>query len=188
MDWIFNHPQVLILLGAAVVYWINQWKKAREEEKEAQTRAQTVKPAASLSPVQTAEAERVRRIQAEIRRKIQERASGRPPALPPEPAPALLKPEDLVAELEQEDSTEPEEGVDAGVLQRQQELAAKMRELEEVRRQAGQRRAERFAEATTASLEETASRGSLLADLRDTDSVRRAIVLREVLGTPVGLR
>ena len=34
----------------------------------------------------------------------------------------------------------------------------------------------------------TGSRGDLLADLRDPASLRRAFVLREVLGTPVGLR
>lgn len=34
----------------------------------------------------------------------------------------------------------------------------------------------------------TAARGSLLADLREPGSLRRAWVLREVLGAPVALR
>lgn len=173
MDWIFEHPQVLILLGGAIFYWISQWKRAREEEKEAQTERSAV-PAPSTDP----EAERVRRIQEEIRRKIQQRAGGGtgrvPPPLPvPQPAPQVVP--------AVEETTEPEPGVDPAVLERQQQLAAKMAELEEVRRRAGQRKAERFAETTTAALEDSAARGSLLADLQDPASARRAMVLREVL-------
>ena len=183
MDWIFDHPQVLILLGGAVIYWFNQWKKAREEAQEAQSRTATPPTASAAKP--DAEAERVRRIQEEIRRKIQQRSgggAGRPPPLRPAAQPVTPVPAATVK------TTQPEEGGDQAVLQRQRELAAKVLELEAIRRETGQGRAAIFAETTTASLEDSAVRGSLLAELRDTSSVRRAVVLREVLGTPVGLR
>jgi hypothetical protein len=75
------------------------------------------------------------------------------------------------------------------MLERQQQLAAKLRELKEQRRE-HDCPSEVFAEKTALAMSAsgTAVRGSLLADLRDPTSVRRAIVLREVLGTPVGLR
>ena len=44
------------------------------------------------------------------------------------------------------------------------------------------------AEAAAATASARAHRGGLAEELRDAASARRAIILREVLGTPVGLR
>ncbi len=77
-------------------------------------------------------------------------------------------------------------------LERQQELAEQIKTLEEARALAKRRAAQVTAfEAATAGTEtgmRHAARGRALDDLRDPESLRRAIVLREVLGTPVGLR
>jgi hypothetical protein len=67
-----------------------------------------------------------------------------------------------------------------------------MRALEEARAMA-QRRAAHVADNKKADAESeqgilTESRARTLEDLRDPQALRRAFVLREVLGTPVGLR
>lgn len=77
-------------------------------------------------------------------------------------------------------------------LERQQKLADELRSLEETRvlvqRRAAHITADNAAEAASDRGLLTASRAKLLADLRDAGSLRRAFVLREVLGPPVGLR
>jgi hypothetical protein len=78
------------------------------------------------------------------------------------------------------------------VLVRQQHLADQMRALETARTTVQRRAVQVSADVKTASLTRTAllteDRAVLLEDLRDPASLRRAFVLREVLGTPVGLR
>lgn len=142
-------------------------------------------PRASEDPAQV---DRTRRIQEEIRRKIAER---RGQLMPPvvETAEPTGEPPVMILEA----PAEPDDGqATVLVLERQRQLAEQMRALEEARL-AEQRRA-----ATALSFRQTAAesqaellagaRDQLLADLGDADGLRRAIVLREVLGTPVGLR
>ena len=80
----------------------------------------------------------------------------------------------------------------AAVLERQQQLADQMRALEAARVLEQRRAVQVTAALKTESESErgmlVGSRGGLLADLRDPSSLRRAFVLREVLGPPVGLR
>ena len=64
-----------------------------------------------------------------------------------------------------------------------------MRELEAARKAAQRKAAAVAAQAVAfAPAATTERRGDLLADLRGAGNLRRAIVLREVLGPPVGLR
>lgn len=161
---------------------------------------------------------RNREIQEEIRRKIAERRAGRspapevreaepqegpaPPVLPPRDPTALPVPEPLRRMLEQlEKKAQPAPPVPppamamqrrGAELERQERLAEEIRSLEETR-VLTQRRAKAVAAAKADHLRSetglrTAARGKLLDDLRDPESLRRAFVLREVLGPPVGLR
>jgi hypothetical protein len=57
-----------------------------------------------------------------------------------------------------------------------------------VQRRAEHRAADRAAEAESEPALRVAARDHVLADLADPQSLRRAFVLREVLGPPVGLR
>jgi len=81
---------------------------------------------------------------------------------------------------------------DAAVLERQQQIANQIRALETARMSERRRATQVTADLQTESESErgmlTASRGGLLADLREPASLRRAFVLREVLGPPLGLR
>ncbi|MDR0353812.1 MAG: hypothetical protein LBI02_10890 [Opitutaceae bacterium] len=198
-------------------------KKAREERRRASGRA-----AERPSPERGADekpahpfdeddeefemAERTRRIQEEIRRKILERMSGRqeaeawppaPPVPPPAPqpsappvprsAPAMPPPLPRVKEEKAKRDTAP--AFDWAETERQQKLAEQMRELEEQRKIA-ERRAKAFATAAppvpsgagagTGRLMRDRIRNTVSDDLRAPGTLRRAIVLREVLGPPVG--
>lgn len=158
--------------------------------------------------------ERVRRIQEEIRRKIAERrGQGAPPPVPPpeprnlgdllgdpfrpvfqETPPPLPKP---VARAEPVPApVEVDAYADEAALERQQALAEQMRQLEERRREAV--RAAAHARGAGAAAGSSAARaaesvapavgGGLVGEFRDPRALRRAIVWREVLGEPVGLR
>ena len=130
--------------------------------------------------------ERTRRVQDEIRRKIAERRGlARPPVA------ESVQPYETPPVMVQESPVQPALTTEA-VLERQQQLADQMRALE-LARLGQQRRAAavvslREAMGKTEAGQLVGSRGELLADLRAPGSLRRAIVLREVLGSPVGLR
>ena len=193
MDWIFDHLRLIIIVGGAIAYWLNQRQKAKQGEEASRTNA-PAKPVAQVDD----EAERIRRIQEEIRRKIQERMGGvarSKPSQVTQPAVKAVPPPiqrqqpktDVYAETQM--AAEQQVMADQAVLEQQQLLALKLRELQEQRRE-HDRPAEVFAEKTAQAMAAsgTAVRGSLLADLRTPTAIRRAVVLREVLGTPVGLR
>ncbi|MFT3784020.1 MAG: hypothetical protein QM790_18565 [Nibricoccus sp.] len=200
MDWLGEHLRLIALVGSAIAYWYFQRKKAKEAEEASET-GMSEQPRAEQSTPPTRiddDSERVRRIQEEIRRKILERAGGQTPRRepvpatpavnpPPMPSPAKAEPDETNA-YRQEVQEERTTSIDDALLERQRELAEKFRELEDKRRQvAGM--AESFREKK--SLPPTVSDGrnrSLIEGLRDPAEVRKAIVLREVLGTPVGLR
>ena len=81
---------------------------------------------------------------------------------------------------------------DAEVLERQRALEEQMRELaakrEHVKRRAAEAAAISGETVSGASVAGAQSGGSLLTDLREAKNLRRAVILREVLGTPVGMR
>lgn len=159
------------------------------------------------------QAERVRRIQEEIRRKIAERrgqASSAPvevPPLPPrlpgrpvfqeEPLPPTWRPEPPRPAAPPPLTPSPYD--DSEALERQRRLEEQMAELEQKRREA-KRAAQAFAESgETPESAHEASRGhetspgahtarGLTAELRNPQALRRAMVMREVLGPPVALR
>ncbi len=133
-------------------------------------------------------AERTRRIQEEIRRKIAERR-GLTVAPADAPVGPRMEPPVIFAEEREDPSVT---AATNAVLERQQQLANQMRALEQARAMEQRRAAQVTVAIRTESESErgllTGSRSNLLADLRDPASLRRAFVLREVLGTPVGLR
>lgn len=77
-------------------------------------------------------------------------------------------------------------------LERQQRIAEELKAAEEsrlsARRRAAHLAAAREAESQSEPALRVAAHDRLLTELRDVHSIRRAIVLREVLGTPVGMR
>lgn len=211
MNWVFDNIRLIIFVVIAISVVRKAWAFWKRIEGDAEHRASKRQPAANYDPE---EARRVRDIQEEIRRKIAERRGGaqptssapvqpakeNPPYLPPTRTPPLdpfggpMK--KVLVELERRLAPPPvvPESRQAHVaqLERQEQLAEQMRVLEEARvaaeRRAAQARVARETESESERGMLTASRGSLLTELHDPRSLRRAFVLREVLSPPVALR
>ncbi len=158
---------------------------------------------------ETEEGRRVREIQERLRRTIAERRSQGgadpepaspfelPPVMRPEPvappAREILRPQTSFDHTEAPVPVANREiEMRNAEMARQEGLAEELRRLNE-NRELSRRRAAHVAEdAVALSRSETgrrtASRAHLLSDLRRPEDLRRAIVLREVLGPPVALR
>lgn len=193
MRWIFENPQILILIAGAVAYWLNERRKLKETKQEMEQEL-------NHEPSDDEMAERTRRIQDEIRRKIEERqGTARPPDLPrpelarrtPPPMPATgpaLAPAAPVVVIA-------EAGTGAAELERvmeqQRHYADQLRALESLSRTAptpvNVAAASAFAAEPAASVSARQGLG-LLEALRDRDGLRRAILLREILGPAKGLQ
>jgi len=192
IDWIFKHPVLIFLIIAGVSSLLKKLKPQLNEEKPA--------PPADPRTVQSDfdEIERTRRIQEEIRRKIAERRGQvAPPPVPMQESEPMY-PSPRWSETVEERSPykiEPPplvetERVDP-VLERQRELAEQLAALKTARNVEGNRvswaiskPAETEAQAATARADDIYG----LRELRTARSLRKAIILREVLGPPVALR
>lgn len=185
MRWLFDNPQILILIAGAIAYWINQRRKEKtEREMEAEL---------SREPTADEMLERTRRIQEEIRRKIAERrGEGAPPPLPQTPPP-------LVAEQPMREAPKPVVVTARempGPAELEQVLDAQRRYAEQIERLAAEERAAgaRAQTVRDSYAQPAAPRASMRADTPllgrglDRAALRRAIVLREVLGAPKALQ
>jgi hypothetical protein len=210
MEWISEHLlQIVIALAAAIAAFLNNRKKDKDGEPadyDGDGIPDNRKGRFETSQMELDEAERTRRLQEEIRRKIAERRSGQtPPAVAPRPV-AKPVPEVIQRRFENRGETPPppqqerrrisaaaQAERDAEVLERQRAMEEQLRLLDarraETRRVAAEAAAPRSAEAAyRTKVSGTASGPALLADLRSPGGARRAWILREVLDTPVGLR
>lgn len=188
MDWALDHLQMLFVIAVAVVAILQKFKRARPGAADAGPSAED-----------TEQAERTRRIQEEIRRRIMERrglAPGPPPdsATSEEPPPFSTAPP-MIEEVRPFDASPPFEQVMAAPavtdntqeLERQRQMLAQLRELEAAR----QGQADLIPASTAGAVTAAADAGRtnrLLAELRQPAGLRRAVLLREILGPPVGLR
>jgi hypothetical protein len=233
VSWILNHIGFLVFLFVAISIVRKIRGALKRAEEDASRRDSTPRRIANVDPD---EADRVRKIQEEIRRKIAERRGGVAPPIAPTPAaeerPPLLRPEPassnptpfdpmgsplkrVLTELERMSQQRDQEAArareaaqtrvraqtearaqaaaqaEADVqLERQRRLANQLNSMEASRKES------LAAEDTTTGAMELdqppkaaeVARDELLADLRDPQGLRRAFVLREILGAPVGLR
>lgn len=193
MDWI----QILFVVAGVIAYWLNQ--RAREKEEAANQANDDASDRRDLAPASRdgtdpEQDDRTRRIQEEIRRKIAERrGQAAPPPMPVEErgepvfrAPVVPPPPVRHVEVPAYD--------DSAALDRQRKLAVQMERLEAQRRETrrlaerAQANARSAASAAVASLRSRDALPALAAELRDPRALRRAVMLREVLDTPVALR
>ena len=223
MRWILENIQVVIVIAGAIAYWLNQRQRIKQGLPPVDEDGQPlpVNRPKQASFEESDDAERTRRIQEEIRRKIAERrsesgsASAPPPPLVTIPAPVRREAtpppvfQDPVQEMMKElqrrfvpvpetpaPATLPNESAQAAgereTLTRQRELEEKLQVLEARQRTAQQRVAEiKATDAAAATSRESAGQVAAdrwLTELRDPQTARHAIVQREIIGTPVGLR
>ncbi|HEY0968736.1 MAG TPA: hypothetical protein VGD88_15195 [Opitutaceae bacterium] len=199
MDLILDNLQLILVIAGSIAYWLNQRKREQRgeaadyDEDGIPENRPTVAPNADAME----EEQRTRRIQEEIRRKIQERRAGGAPAAPVEPpplreeAPAYEAPVEEPSWREQAPRAPQPPPLDDGVLARQRALQEQLQALAERRaalEAARSRASAPVLAAATATHARPSKSAALLRDLRDPESTRRAIVLREVLGPPVALR
>lgn len=188
MDWLLDHPQVLVVVAIAIAALFQKLKQARSQE------------AAGRSPATDPEdAERTRRIQEEIRRRIRERR-GLAPAAPPAPVTAENEPEfpappPMIEEVRPIVVKPPPLPVadaaatsgHAAEYERQQQMLQQLRALKATR-QASAAAAPAAAPPAPVGAAVAAPVSQLPTDLRNPAGLRRAIVLREILGPPLGMR
>lgn len=211
MDWVLEHLQVLFLIAVAVVAILQKLKTPGS------TGAGRAPP--GMDPEQ---AERTRRIQEEIRRRIMERRGLTPAAAPepelaeeepapfPEAPPMIEEVRPIVVppppDLPEEELVAAEEPMSES--SRQEQVLRQFRELqaahaagrdsvsteqnsdssrqEQVVLQFRELQAAQAAGRVSAPVRRSVNLQSL--DLRNPASLRRAVVLREILGPPVGMR
>jgi hypothetical protein len=194
MKWILDHIQFVVVLATAIAWWLNQRRQAKDAGEEAPP------PERAFDDPELAE--RTRRIREEIQRKIEQRARGHlPPAAGEEAAPPELPPilrkiiaETAPAPVAPRPAPPARPAVRAAaqrqaeILEQQAALAERLREARRMK-QAAQRRAA-FERTTTDAVAaaRAESRATVIEDLRDPAALRRAFVLREILGPPVALR
>lgn len=136
-------------------------------------------------------AERTRKIREEIQRKIEQRTRGYaevPPPVSEAMAPPPVIREVSVSRAPAHASSRPEAQRQAEILEEQATLMEKLREAEFMKA-AGKKRADfEVATADHSTEIQVATRSTVLDDLRSPAALRRAFILREVLGPPVALR
>jgi len=223
VDWILDHLQFIIAFAGVVAYWLNQRRREKAGEEadydgDGIPENRPVRKKLDPNELDPEEAERARRIQDEIRRKILERRSGNAPIEEPPPLMSPARPatrpvwaepteaprpaaggpmaETLRRMIEQVSDPEAEAraaAAEQAARDRQRLLQEQLAAVEEQ----GRVEMERAAAARRAHvvlIEERAAtisrRGSsvLLEALRDSKGLRQAVVVREILGTPAGLR
>lgn len=200
MRWILENIQLIIVIAGAVAWWLNQ--RAREEagqeaDFDGDGTPEAPRERGFEDPVL---AERTRKIRDEIQRKIEDRRRGEegytmPAPRSEEPAPAnygipVDEPPPLVREVavaHAVSSSLAEARRRAEILEQQATLAERLKEAEQMKASAARRASY---DAVVAKQRGTANiaRAALMNDLKDADGLRRAFVLREVLGPPVSLR
>ncbi len=205
VNWLLGNREVLAILFVAVA-WLAQ-KLGISKDRKA---VRSADPKGSEGDAD--EAERTRRVQEEIRRKIAERRAGAPPVLPSsryggEPAPPVVAPRPVApapvpwadvfersGEPRAEELPTRDKDLEA-VLARQRGLGEKMRQLESASSAASAEAGGYSAGGAAAMLAQLEPAMPVfpppspwLSELRERQGARRAIVLREILGPPVALR
>ena len=206
MNWVLEHLQLIIGAAAAIAYVLNKRRSAGQEQQE--------QPRDPRGEHPSEQAERTRRVQEEIRRKIAERRGlsteqveqrspreqvpplMRPPHFPPiDPfggpmRRVVRKLEEAAAKIE-ERIEDPQEAARKSELDRQAKLAEKLRELELSRVAEERRAAELILESRRRQLDSRVvpvAIDEVRHRLRDPRELRRAVILREILGPPVAMR
>ena len=188
MNWLLDHFQLLIAAAGAVAWWLKQ-------RKEAQTEAEKGPAPHREATVEDPElAERTRRIREEIQRKIEERAKTysqpastvRPTEQPPILREALARRAEPPP-LSRAAASHLEAQRTAEILEQQATIAEQLRQAQEMKA-AALRRMQFENQVSSGDQAATVARGALGDDLRNPDALRRAFILREIIGPPIALR
>lgn len=181
MEWILNHLQFVLAVAGALAYWLNERRKADSEE--------APPPHVSKTFEDPELAERTRKIREEIQRKIDQRARGyAQPPVPVNPAETEVSPPIIREVAVVRSSSRADVQRQAEILEEQAALMERLQEAEAMK--AGAQKRVAFEEATADHRQEllAQTRSTVVQDLRSADALRRAFIMKEILGPPVALR
>ena len=162
MQWIFDNFQIVAIVAIVLGSFVKQFLEAKAEERRAREEMERNPPDEVFGPDEEWETVPV--------------PTAPPPLVKRASPPPLVQPPPLRRDLEAEEA----------VLKRQAEMQERLRLAREAKEARAREAAASAKPAGTSarSVSKTGLRGAL-ADRAET---RRAIVLREILGPPVGLR
>jgi hypothetical protein len=186
MDWVFDHLRLLIGAAGVVAWWLNQRRLAKANPPEPHKSATFNDPEL---------AERTRRIREDIQRKIEERARAYTRTETPAARTETIAPPPIIREVAGRRSdpaasaraSRAEAVRTAEILEQQAALADRLREAKQMKEAAAQR-IQFENQLTSAGPSTSIAAMEYAEDLRDPKSLRRAFLLREIIGPPVALR
>jgi hypothetical protein len=197
LEWMLEHPQFVIILAGSFAYWLSERRKAKQRKlEEQQGEGQQSAPEQPVSDVD----EQLRRIQEDIRRRIAERQNpkpqpteSQPPPIPMAPAAPSAPPPLVEAAPSAEEAPGPLAILRALAEQkRRAEENERLAEAERERAEAllAEQALRRARQSIAITNSEPAFDGAAVfrTALHNRESVRRAIVLGELLGPPKALR
>ncbi len=196
MKWILDNLWTLIIIAGVLAQLI----QAVKGKKEGENAPEAPPPIAEFEDAEMEE--RTRKIREDIQRKIEQRqrdSSALPPMAPERAPSAPVEPTSFEPEYQRTFEPEPvsmrelaearmEARRSAEILEQQVALAERLRHVELVKASAVRRVTIEEGTIAASSMARKQNRAALLADLRDPAALRRAFVLREVLGPPLSIR
>lgn len=213
IQWILDNLFTVLIIAGVLAQLIQAIRGKRAQDSED---GPVVEPPPEAQFEDPELAERTRRIREDIQRRIAERQRGgsgeqtRPaPQMETPPASQWAGEDDAPPPLRREvvaeqDAPRPfatpspapasagasrfEAHRQAEILEQQAAMAERLRDLETMKAAAQRRAAFEALSVSQTTVQREKTRGAVLDDLRDPDALRRAFILREVLGPPVGLR
>ncbi len=204
LQWALDNLWTLLII-AGVVAQLLQAMKGRKGQGDAAPEAHAAPQDYEFEDPELAE--RTRRIREEIQRKIAQRQRGdasdaestpEPASWDAEPAafeeaPPVIRPTSVerapaAAPAIPGYATRLDAQRSAEILEQQAALAERLRQAQDMKAAAQRRAAFEAQSISPVTQARQVARGALLDDLHSPAALRRAFVLREVLGPPVGLR
>lgn len=178
MDWLFDNFQIVALVGIAFASWLKHRFDAKMAEREERGghNAPPRDQEEDFGPEET----------------WNNPYDTPPPYVPPPPLPPFPQYTQVPPPLPNEQALRhSREGEAAAVLKRQQDLQERLRKIKETRSNttggAAATRA-RLASSQTGAIPVVSSASSIRTALKTPAELRRAIIMKEILGPPVSLR
>lgn len=167
MDWIFDNFQIVALVALAMASWFKSRMDAKAAEREEQEARKEMEQRGEVEEYDFGPGERWQEVL------TRHEPAQPPPLFRPNPPPVPAAVEEIDAELK-----------------RQMEMQERLRQIRETKAVTTGGAAATRARTTDAKATKTESAVpvSLRGALRNHGQVRRAIVMREILGPPLGLR
>ena len=158
MDWIFDHFQIVLIVALAFASWVKSRRDAKQAEREAREAGELPDEEEIFGPYETWQPEPM---------------TNQPPPVPSQSARNAFPAQEPLPDHE---------------LERQNALREKLRQIREAKTITTGNAAATRERANAKGKAPVVVTASLRGMLRNRSELRKAVITREVLGTPVGLR